>query len=119
MEEKRRDKRHVVTFPAMVGRQGRFSFVTMTKNVAPSGLLVMTAVSLEVGERVQITYDSGAEDSTALNAEGRIVRVEKNEDERASQFPYLAAVEFADPQPEIETLLEYRLASAPEDEEEG
>jgi hypothetical protein len=118
MEERRREKRHVVTLPVMLGSQGRFSFVTMTKNIASSGMLVMTAVSLEVGEAVTITYRTGAGEPTEQRVTGRIVRVEPNEGKNESEWPYLAAVELSGPQPEIDRIIKEHLNEDSNDSDE-
>ena len=104
-EERRREERHVVTFPVVVESKNRYSFVSVTRNAAKRGLLVMTAAKLEEGEPVNITYRVSGESPPDQDVTGRIVRVEKNDGEQEEDWPYLAAVEFSGPLPAIEKLL--------------
>lgn len=106
MKERRRDKRHVVTFPVVVESQGRYSFVSKARNAARKGLLVLTAGALEVGERVTIAYRAKGRTVAAEDVEGRIVRLEPNPDETQREWPTLAAIEFSGPLPDIDALLE-------------
>jgi hypothetical protein len=106
MAERRREKRHVVSFPVVVESQGRFSFVSVTKNVSTKGLLVLTAGKLEVGERVEIAYRAKGRTVEDHGVVGRIVRVDPNEGEGRELWPYVAAIEFSGPLPDIEDLVQ-------------
>jgi hypothetical protein len=116
MKERRRKKRYVVTFPVVIESKDRFSFVTMTRNAASSGLLVMTTAKMQVGEPVNITYRLRGGDPPLRDVTGRIVRVEPNTGDEQADWPYLAAVAFSGPEPAIRQL--FGDDAAPSDDEE-
>ncbi len=116
MKDKRREERYVVTFPVVVESQGRYFFVTRARNVAKSGLLVMISAKLEVGEPVVITYRVEGECPQDHDVKGTIVWVDENEGEGKGDWPYLAAVEFSGPLPQLIELLGENLTSASSEE---
>lgn len=113
MEERRKSERYVASFAVALESQGRYIFSTRARDVASMGLLVMMAAELEVGEPVVITYSVEGGEVKYHDVEGRIVRVTPNTGEGQGEWPYLAAVEFSGPLPELADLL----SPEPEDHE--
>jgi hypothetical protein len=105
MEDRRKSQRYVASFAVALESQGRYIFSTRARDVASTGLLVMMAAELEVGEPVVITYSVEGGDVQYHDVEGRIVRVTENTGDGKSEWPYLAAVEFSGPLPELDDLL--------------
>ena len=105
MEDRRRERRYVATFPVAFETNTGWVFLTYSCNASRTGLLVMTAAVLEPGESVTINYRADGPASPAQQATGTIVRVEPNTGEDRERWPHLAAVEFPEGLPEMERLL--------------
>lgn len=104
MEDRRKAERYIASFAVALESKGRYIFSTRARDVASTGLLVMMAAELEVGEPVVITYSVDGGEVQYHDVEGRIVRVAPNTEEGKAEWPYLAAVEFSGPLPELEDL---------------
>ena len=109
MSERRKEERHVVSFAVALESQGRYIFSTRARDVASTGLLVMMAAELQVGEPVVITYSVEGHELGYRDIEGRIVRVAPNTGAGKKEWPYLAAVEFSGPLPELDELLDQEI----------
>jgi hypothetical protein len=99
--ERRKAERHVVSFPVALESEGRYVFSTRARDMASTGLLVMMAAELKVGQPVVITYSSVGGENPWCDVEGRIVRVERNTGQGKHEWPFLAAVEFSGPVSEL------------------
>ena len=116
MEDRRRAKRVVASFPVAFQQQRGWAFLTVAKNVAPRGMLVMTAASMEVGTPVRVSYQTEGEDGPVRRLEGKIVRVSDNEGEDRHEWPFVAAVELPEGLPDYER---YAAEGETEGETEG
>jgi len=105
MDERRKERRHVATFPVAFETDSGWVFLTYSCNASRSGMLVMTASALEPGEAVTITYKADGPNEPAQEARGTIVRVGPNTGDKSEQWPHLAAVEFPEDLPEMDRLL--------------
>jgi hypothetical protein len=105
MEERRKEERFVATFPVAFETDAGWVFLTFSCNASRSGLLVMTADALEVGEAVTITYKPRGPEGPKEQASGTIVRIDDNSGPDKERWPYLAGVAFPEGIPEIEQLV--------------
>jgi hypothetical protein len=103
-DERRGAQRFKVWFPMQVRPDGGEPQLAVSQNVSRSGLLVATAVALEIGGTVEVVYQLPHAEQRRV--EGHIVRVQPNDEDPDGLWPYYVAVEFESPVPEMESLVD-------------
>jgi len=105
MDERRRSKRYPVWFPMSIDSGRCEDGLAVSQNISSGGVLMATAVTLAEGQPAKVTFQLTPE-SEEQSIEGRIVRVCVNDRDPDGLWPRLIAVEFADPVPDLEPLLD-------------
>jgi hypothetical protein len=85
------------------GQQER-SAIGVTRNASQSGLLMVCSRSYQPGEEIVVHIRRG-DDKPAIDAVGRVVRVERDKTEAARVFPWRIAVELKEPLEELGELV--------------
>lgn len=102
--DRRANERYRVWFPMSVVTGSGDEGTAITFDVSTSGLLMACAGRLAVGERVQLRFRI-AEDDDERSIAASILRVEESADE-IGPWRFRMAVQFDEPQPDLEGLLE-------------
>ncbi len=102
--ERRANDRYRIWFPMTVVTDDGDEGTAITYDVSASGLAMACPGRLEVGVRVQLRFRV-AESDEARSIAAQILRVEENDDEHGP-WRFRMAVQFDEPQPELEGLLE-------------
>lgn len=98
-DERRKDQRYLAWIPVRMGDDddGR---VVLSRNLSQRGLLLTGPERLAVGMPVTLEFKVLGE---TRRIQGTIVRTTEGEDD---MYPYRMGVEFDDPVPELQALLE-------------
>ena len=75
--------------------------LAVTHDASSRGVLMVTASKLEPGSTVEIAVKL-PEDPELRHVTGRVVRVEENPEDPHGLWPHRLAVEFDEPQPDLE-----------------
>jgi hypothetical protein len=78
----------------------------VSRNISTSGVLMATARELDVGHAVTLRFRVTLKDDEEHVIKGTIVRFEKNQEDPDSLWPFMVAVEFGQPTPVLEPLIE-------------
>jgi hypothetical protein len=105
MSEKRAFGRHCIWFPVSVETDARQVWA-VCRDIGAGGILISSAGALEVGAAVTITFRVAPNDTREQKIAGRIVRIEEHHDDGGGTWPHRLAIEFLEPMPELESLLE-------------
>ncbi len=103
MSERREHSRHEVWFPVEVEVPDGTA-VAVSYDLSKGGLLMAAGGKVDIGTELTVTFKV-TRDGPERKVRGRIVRVERNPPSVDSRWLYKLALEFAEPQPEIEALL--------------
>jgi hypothetical protein len=99
----RRTKRVVVWLPVRVEELAEG--MAVTHNASARGVMLVTASALELGAPVTITFQVPEACASEQTVHGRVVRVEPNRDDPDGLWRHRLAVEFDEPLPELESIL--------------
>lgn len=100
--ERRANQRYQIWLPVRV--DGLREGIAVTHDASNSGLLMVTASTLEPGAAVTITLKSPNKQETR-QLTGKVVRVEANADDPNGLWPHRIAVEFEEAVPDLERML--------------
>lgn len=97
--KRRQTERFQVWLPVKVDqlREG----IAVTHDASSRGMLIVSASTLEPGSPVEISLKT-PEDPTPRRLTGTVVRVEDNSEDPHGLWPHRLAVEFDEPQPDLE-----------------
>jgi hypothetical protein len=95
MNEKRSHERYTLWFPVTVDRDSSKVWA-VCRDASAGGILVTGSAELRVGEVVTLSFRVSAEEQER-RLSGRIVRVERSDDNPRSVWPYKIAIEFLQP----------------------
>jgi hypothetical protein len=102
-EERRRARRHLACFPAYVGTGDESTNIALIRDISVKGALLLTRERFEKGDTIELSmYVSGEPDVPPRIVPAKIVRFERRQPEQADLWLYSAAVEFDEPQQELE-----------------
>ncbi len=105
--DRRSSPRFVVWFPVHVeDEEGANPAVAVTQDVSRSGMLMASASELVVGAEVTVTFRVVPVDGALREVRGTIVRLARNQNDPAGPWPHKVAVEFDEPLPELEPMLQ-------------
>lgn len=79
--------------------------LAMSQNISRTGVLMASAEALEINARVSVTVRVPAHGEQEHEVSGRVVRVEKNDQDPEGLWPHHVAVEFESQIPELEPFL--------------
>ncbi len=102
--ERRIHERYAVWFPVQVVAAGEES-TAVTFDASKGGIRVSSAVRLEVGTEVTLTFRVPPDSPDTRQVSGRIIRVEANTDDPDGFWRHRLAIEFKDLIPELEGVL--------------
>jgi hypothetical protein len=105
MSDKRAFDRHCIWFPVSV-ETGARQVWAVCRDIGAGGIMISSAGALEIGAAVTVTFRIAPNDPAERKVEGRIVRIEPNQDDRDGTWPHRLAIEFLQPIPELDSLLE-------------
>ena len=112
-DERRRATRYRVWFPMRFEGGSDDAPQAVSRNISQTGILMATARKLDVGEAVRLVFRVTLDDETEHQLAGRIVRSESNSDDPNGLWPFWVAVEFDQPAPELEPLIQEASARTP------
>ncbi len=102
--ERRRNERYRIWFPMTVVTDDGAEGTAITFDASTTGLSIACPGSLEIGAHVQLRFRL-TEQAEERAIGGRVVRVEQHTGEHGL-WRFRMAVQFDEPQPELEGLLE-------------
>lgn len=102
--ERRANERHRVWFPMTVVTEDGGEGTAITFDVSSTGVLMACPGELAVGSKVTLRFTLSTEDEERVLA-GTVRRTELNP-EGDARWRHRLAVEFDDPHPELESLIE-------------
>jgi len=105
MSEKRAFDRHCIWFPVSVETDTRQVWA-VCRDIGAGGILISSAGALEVGAAVTVTLRVAPDDPRERRVEGRIVRTEPHYEDGGGTWPHRLAIEFLEPMPELQSLVE-------------
>jgi hypothetical protein len=105
MDEKRAFQRRCIWFPVTL-RTGTGEVWAVARDAGAGGILISSAGALEVGTEVAVTFRVAPDDPTERKVQGKVVRFEPHHNDGGGAWPHRIAVEFSEPLPELEGLLE-------------
>ena len=94
MEDRRASPRHEAYISAALETSQGRSTIAITRDISPTGLLLLTRLPLEVGEVVTLTAALGGAPHTLS---GKVVRTEAIDDHELWRHKVAIAVDDADP----------------------
>ncbi len=104
-DERRTGQRHHHWFPIKLDFNADEPSLAVTHDVSSGGMLVATARVAVVGEEVTVAFKVRPGDETERIVRGKIVRIEENAADPNGLWPQRMAVEFEEPQPDLEPIL--------------
>jgi len=96
MDEKRSHARYTLWFPVTVDADSSKVWA-VCRDASAGGILVTGSAELKVGEVVTLSFRVSAEEEEERRISGRIVRVERSEENPRIVWPYKIAIEFLEP----------------------
>jgi Tfp pilus assembly protein PilZ len=112
MEDHRKHIRYLAWFPARIERSQAMTQVGITHNISQGGAMIVCNTRWSPGETVSVTLRV-PESSQEKIISGRIVRVEPNEEDPDGSFPHRIAIQFDEPMPELESVMQRIETNAP------
>jgi len=105
MSERRIHDRYRLWIPARIEGEGEPSRLAVGHDMSQKGSLMVTNVELEVGQNIVLFVCVPPESGEERKINARVVRCEPNNADPNGLWPYQIAVEFDQPDPELEKLL--------------
>jgi hypothetical protein len=102
--ERRSDARYALWLPVRVDalEEG----VAVSHNISTRGLLLVTASTVAIGAPISVTFRIPADAPHERTVIGHVIRVERNEADPLGLWPHRMAIQFDEPVPELEPMLE-------------
>jgi hypothetical protein len=96
-------RRYTIWFPVTLrpGTQGKAEVGAICRDVSPSGILVSASLPLDIGTRADAVFKISRESTRNRVLSAVVVRHRLNSDELLLAFPYLVALEFDSPLPDL------------------
>jgi hypothetical protein len=101
-EEKRAYQRYALWFPVTVDADTG-QIWAVCHDASACGILISGSSELEVGKVVTVSFRLSENDPDERKLEGRIVRIERPDDDPRSVWPHRMAIEFLEPITELQT----------------
>jgi hypothetical protein len=111
MTEQRSFDRFALWFPVTVDAAS-CKVWAVCRDASASGILISGSARLAVGDEVSLTFRISPEDPADREVKGRIVRVERPDEDPRTVWPHRMAIEFAHPVPELQALFK-RVSTRP------
>jgi hypothetical protein len=103
--EQRRDTRYTLWFPVDVETAGAKHTLAVAKDVSQSGIAVSCPAGLDVGATVTLSFRIPPDTGEQRTIAGTVVRHQPNPDDPHGMWPHRVGIAFAEPIPEIESIL--------------
>lgn len=102
--ERRANARYDIWLPVRIDslREG----VAVSHNASKTGMMVVTATQLPIGAEVTLSFRMPPDGDTEHEIRGTVVRTLVNDKDPDGLWPHALAIEFDDPIPELESLLQ-------------
>ena len=104
--ERRSSDRYRLWFPVELFTDDQQKHSAICYDVSTTGLLIGSVIKLPVGEEVQVRFRVMPAHANPARVQACVTRVADNVFDRSGAWPYLIAMQFDDPFPEIEPLLQ-------------
>lgn len=104
--ERRANERYRVWFPMTVVTDDGEEGTAITYDVSATGLLMACPGFLETGSHVTLKFKVSSDEGEERVVPATILRMEDNLEGDSGPWRYRMAVQFDDPHPELEALLE-------------
>lgn len=85
--------------------EGDGEWAAISRNASRTGILMAVGKRLEVGDTLTLDFRVNPDDD-AVQAEGKIVRIEENAEGPYTYWPHRVAIELTEPLSDVEPLLE-------------
>ncbi len=105
--DQRKAQRFLVWFPVRIvgpGAENDSAQLGVTHNLSEQGVLLASGRPLSAGDEICVAYKVSMADLTEKNVKGRIVRVDRNEEDPNGLWPYRMAVHFEHPLEGVESM---------------
>ncbi len=102
--ERRTNARYDIWLPVRI--DSLEEAVAVSHNASKTGMMVVTATKLPVGAEVVLSFRMPPDGQEEHEIRGTVVRVLVNEKDPHGLWPHALGIEFDDPIPELETLLQ-------------
>jgi hypothetical protein len=109
LQDKRAHPRFCLWFPVVV-EASTGTVAAVCNDASSGGLGIVSASPLDVGAEVTVTFRVTPDDEERV-AKGRVVRMEPRTDNPRAIWSHGLAIEFLEPQPELQAL--FKLNSSP------
>jgi hypothetical protein len=80
--------------------------MAVTHDASPAGVMIVAANRLQVGAPVDLTFQIPPTGEREVAVRGTVVRVAENTADPYGMWPYRIAIEFDDPDPELEPVID-------------
>lgn len=110
--ERREHARTRIWFPVHLAAKDEVDVLGVCYDVSKTGILVSTATQVEQGAEVRVTLRIPPQDPIERTVRGRVVRSGRNEDDPDGIWRFRIALEFEEPIPELEGLLDEIVGSS-------
>lgn len=111
MEEKRAHPRFCLWFPIVAAAEGG-AVAAVCIDASSGGLRIASSGPLEIGTEITITFRTAPDEDDRI-AVGRVVRIEPRSENPREVWTHRLAIEFAEPQRELEQLFKQRSERPP------
>jgi len=108
-EDRRSEERICVWFPMRVRTDGEEG-LAISFDATERGLLIGSAIQVAEGDVLSVTFRVPGADGEERSVEGKVVRVDKNEE--GGVWPRRVAVQFEDPIPNLGDVIAASVASS-------
>jgi hypothetical protein len=103
--ERREHDRYPLWFPVQLDSEAVQEGMAVSHDTSRTGILLAVAAPLDVGTEVTLTFRVPPDSPDERRVKGRVVRVEPNSADPFGLWPHKMAIEFAEPEPELESIL--------------
>ncbi|RLB58564.1 MAG: hypothetical protein DRI90_16605 [Deltaproteobacteria bacterium] len=104
-KDRRHHNRYRLWLPARIEGAGKMSRLAIGHDMSQQGSLLVTDQALAVGDTIQMFVRVPPDFEEEREIGARVVRCTHNEQDPEGLWPYQIAVEFDEPNPELEALL--------------
>ena len=108
-DDRRSEERICVWFPMRVKTDGEEG-LAISFDATERGILIGSAIRVEEGDVLSVTFRVPNPDGEERSVSGRVIRVMPNEDDPGGMWPRRVAIEFEQPVPDLETVINTSIA---------
>ena len=101
--ERRNHQRYTLWFPVTIDREAA-QIWAVCHDASAGGIAISGNAGLAVGDLVTVSFRVLPDDPDTRKIQGRVVRVERPDDDPRSAWPHRMALEFVEPVPELQAI---------------